>query len=87
MMRREWSKIRAMFSSRKSIPALNIPYIPIMPSNQPYDKGVSWGNPTPRLLVGREITFAHLITKAHGLFRNRVVRRATGNHQRLDFST
>jgi hypothetical protein len=55
MMRREWSKIRAMFSSRKSIPALNIPYIPIMPSNQPFDKGVSWGNPTPRIFSRRNL--------------------------------
>jgi hypothetical protein len=52
-----------MFSSRKSKSALYISCIPIMPSNQPHDKGVSGGNPTLRLLVGGEITFVHLQSK------------------------
>jgi hypothetical protein len=60
MMRREWSRIRAMISERKSKAALNISCIPIMPSNLSRDKGVSGGNPTLRLLVGGEITFVHL---------------------------
>jgi hypothetical protein len=60
MMRREWSRIRAMISERKSKAALNIPCIPIMPSNLSLDKEVPGGNPKPRLLAGGEIAFTHL---------------------------